>query len=183
MVKLTFPDGNTKSFKDGITGFEVAQSIGERLAQAALAVKINGTMIDLDRPIKEDGPIEIVTFDSDEGKQLFWHSSAHLLAMAVKELFPKAQMTIGPPIEQGFYYDFAVEEPFTPEDLEKIEAKMKEWADKDVPFVREEVNADEAKKRFADNKYKLELIDEYEDQKLSIYKNDGFKDLYKVFLT
>ena len=162
MINIEFPDGSKKEFDSGITGLEVAQSIGERLAKDALAIKINDTTTDLTTPITEDSKVSILTFNDEEGKQVFWHSSAHILAMAVKSLYPDAKLTMGPAIDNGFYYDFA-SEPFRPEDLEKIEAKIKEIIEADIPFVKVSVSKSEAEDMFKDNKYKLELIQEYKD--------------------
>ena len=175
MINIEFPDGSKKEFDSGITGLEVAQSIGERLAKDALAIKINDTTTDLTTPITEDSKVSILTFNDEEGKQVFWHSSAHILAMAVKSLYPDAKLTMGPAIDNGFYYDFA-SEPFRPEDLEKIEAKIKEIIEADIPFVKVSVSKSEAEDMFKDNKYKLELIQEYKDN-LTIYTNDNFRDL------
>ncbi len=176
MINIEFPDGSKKQFEAEVTGLEIAQGIGERLAKAALAIKIDGTTTDLTTTISTDCKIQILTFNDEEGKQIFWHSSAHLMAMAVKELYPNALPTIGPSIDNGFYYDFA-SEPFKPEDLEKIESKMKEFVEKDLPFVKVNASKDEAKEMFKNNKYKLEMIEELEN--ITIYTNDGFRDLCK----
>ncbi len=177
MIEITFPDGNKKQFDKPVTGLEVAQSIGERLAQAAVAVKVNDTVQDLSQIIKENATVQILTFKDKEGKEVFWHSSAHLLAMSVLDIWPKTKLTIGPPIENGFYYDFEKEEPFTPEDLKKIEEKMKEYRDKKIPFVRKECSYEESKEKLKDNKFKLEILEEYKDGQLTFYDNDSFSDL------
>ncbi|MDO8480512.1 MAG: TGS domain-containing protein, partial [Nanoarchaeota archaeon] len=129
-IKLTYPDGSIHEFEKGITGKQVAESIGAGLAKAALACKIGDDVLDLSRPIQKSGKFAVLTFKDVQGKEVFWHSSAHLLAMAVLDLWPETKLTIGPPIENGFYYDFQREHPFTPEDLEKIEKKMEEWREK-----------------------------------------------------
>ena len=136
MVKITFPDGSAEEFKSGVTGIEIAKKIGESLAKAAVAIIINDTAIDLTTPITADAKITIVTFKDKIGKEIFWHSSSHILAMAVKELWPDVQLTMGPAIETGFYYDFEKKDSFKPDDLEKIENKIEEIIKKDIPFSR-----------------------------------------------
>ena len=125
-IRLRLPDGSEKVFPAGVTGQEVAEKIGPRLAKDALAVKLDGRLQDLNIPVEKDSAAEIVTFGSSEGREVYWHSTSHLLAHAVKQLFPQAKVAIGPAIEEGFYYDFDFERPFTPEDLAKIEQKMAE---------------------------------------------------------
>ena len=178
-IIITLPDSSKKKFKKGITGKDIAESIGPRLAKAALAVKVNGEIYDIFRPIEKDSQVQILTFDSDEGKKVFWHSTSHIMAQAVISLWPDAKPTIGPPIDNGFYYDFEKVEPFTPEDLNKIEAEMQKIVSESLEVKREEVTASEAKKRFKSNKYKLELIDEFskEGKTLSIYHQGKFFDL------
>lgn len=178
-VKITLPDGSVKEYKRGVTGREIAESIGQRLAKAALAVKVGSDLLDLARPIEKDGSVKILTFDDADGKQAFWHSTAHILAHAVVTLWPEAKPTIGPPIENGFYYDFERKEPFTPEDLRNIEAEMQKVVRNDFKVMREEVSVSEAKKKFKHNKYKLELIDEFggEGKTLSVYTQGDFCDL------
>ncbi len=178
-ITITFPDGAARQFPKGVTGSDVAAAIGPRLAKDALAVSVDGELRDLFRPIGEDAKVEILTFGHPEGKKAFWHSSAHLLAHAVSSLWPDAKPTIGPPIENGFYYDFERREPFTPEDLAKIESRMQELAKKDLEVKREEVTVAEARKRFKGNPYKLELVDEFarESKKLSVYTQGAYADL------
>ncbi|MFC1728084.1 threonine--tRNA ligase [Nanoarchaeota archaeon] len=177
MVKITFPDGIVEEFKKGVTGTEIAKSIGERLAKAALAIEVDGELKDLNSKLEKDSKIRIITFKDKEGVEIFRHSSAHIMAAAVTELFKRAKPTIGPAVEEGFYYDFEVE-PFKPEDLEKIEKKMQEIIDKDLKFERTELTKDEAKKLFKDNKFKLELVNEY-GKDLSSYTIGNFEDLCK----
>ncbi|HME86843.1 MAG TPA: threonine--tRNA ligase [Candidatus Nanoarchaeia archaeon] len=174
-MKITFPDGNVKEFKSGSTGLEIAKSIGERLAMAAIVVEVNGVLQDLNSPIEKDAKLRIITFKDKEGVDVFRHSSAHILAAAVTSLFKYARPTIGPAVENGFYYDFA-HEPFTPADLEKIEKKMQEIIQKNIPVERIELTKQKAKELFKDNKFKLELIDEAEGQ-ISAYKMGDFIDL------
>ncbi|MFT5366893.1 MAG: threonyl-tRNA synthetase [Candidatus Latescibacterota bacterium] len=173
-IKITLPDGSSKEVEAGTTVLQVAESIGVGLARAALAGKVNGKPVDLNYALSEDADLAILTFSSDDGKEVYWHSTAHVLAQAVQDLFPDAKVTIGPPIENGFYYDFDIERPFTPEELEKIEGRMLEIAKEDQAFDREEVSRDEAAKRFGDlgESYKLELLDAIaSDETVSIYKN------------
>ena len=143
-VRLTLPDGSVREMPSGTTGRELAQAIGAGLARAALAVRVDGAIRDLDRPIESDAQVAVVTDRDPAALELLRHSSAHILATAVRELFPGAGIGFGPPIEDGFYYDFQVERPFTPEDLERIERKMGEVAERDYPFRREVVDRAEA---------------------------------------
>ena len=138
-IRLTLPDGSVREVPSGTTGRQLAEGIGPGLARAALAVRVNGQVRDLSRPIEEDAPVAILTDKDPDALEVLRHSSAHILATAVRELFPAAGIGFGPPIEDGFYYDFQVDRPFTPEDLERIEKKMAEVAARDYPFVREVV--------------------------------------------
>ena len=182
-LTITFPDGSERNYDSGVTGAEIAASIGPRLAKAAVAVKLDGAAIDLSRPITENGTLEVVTDASDEGRHVMRHSAAHVMAQAVLDLYPGAKFAIGPPITDGFYYDFEVNEPFTPEDLERIEARMAEIIAEDQPFEREELSAAEALEVFADQPFKTEIIktvDEGEGvggAEVSVYRNLGFVDL------
>ncbi|MDE2698038.1 MAG: TGS domain-containing protein, partial [Gemmatimonadota bacterium] len=132
-ITITLPDGSTKEIDRGTTVLQVAESIGSGLARAALAGRVDGRAVDLSYPVASDAAVEILTFSDDEGKEVYWHSTAHVMAQAVQDLFPTAKVTIGPPIENGFYYDFDVDRPFTPDELEKIEARMLEIAREDQP--------------------------------------------------
>ncbi len=175
-IQITLPDGNSKAYDAGVTGKDIALNISEGLLRAALAIDVNGTLQDLHLPITEDATVRIITFRDDEGVEVFRHSSAHLLAQAVVALFPDARPTIGPVVEQGFYYDFH-HPPFTDDDLKKIEQKMKELRKAKLPFQRHEVDADEARKVFADNRFKLELIDGFEEGSSYYTQGDDFADL------
>ncbi|MDP7140992.1 MAG: threonine--tRNA ligase [Candidatus Woesearchaeota archaeon] len=178
-IKITFPDGSKKEYDKGITALDIVKKdISEGLARKALAAKLDDELIDLTRPIEKSGKLKIFTFDDEEGVMVFRHSSAHVLAMAVKKLFPKVKLTIGPVVEEGFYYDFDKKEPFHPEDLERIEKEMHEIVKENVSFERVELSKEEAKKAFKDNSYKLELVEEFETG-LSGYKNGEFIDLCK----
>ena len=179
MVKITLPDGSSKSYKGKVTGMKIAESIGSRLAKDAVAVEVNGSLVDLDAEIKKDAKVRIVTFKDDEGRNVFWHSSSHVLAQAVKELWPKVKLAIGPAIENGFYYDFEKKEPFTPKDLEKIEEKMREIAGKKLKFERKELEKKKVREFFKkkSESYKVELIKDLNDKVVSVYENDAFVDL------
>ncbi|HEV8123750.1 MAG TPA: threonine--tRNA ligase [Gemmatimonadales bacterium] len=177
-IRITLPDGSVREVPRGTTSREVAQGIGAGLARAALAARVNGQVWDLERPIESDASLAIITDKDPAALELLRHSSAHIMATAVRELFPSAGIGFGPPIEDGFYYDFQVDRPFTPEDLEKIEAKMAEVAARDYPFVREVVQRDEANQRFADDPLKLERISELkDDETISVYTDGPFVDL------
>src|SRR5512142_614352 len=180
MPDIKLPDGSHKSFPAPVTVAEVAASIGLGLARAALSGKVNGKLVDTSHRIESDAELAIVTDRDAEGVEVLRHSTAHLLAYAVKELFPEAQVTIGPVIEHGFYYDFAYKRPFTPEDLEAIEKKMAELAKKDLPVVREVLPRDEAVAYFKSigEKYKAEIIESIPaDQDVSLYTEGDFTDL------
>src|SRR5438445_3578358 len=148
MPNIRLPDGSVKSFPGSVTVAEVAHAIGPGLARAALAGKVNGKLVDMTHRIESDAELAIVTERDKEGVEILRHSTAHLLAYAVKELFPDAQVTIGPVIENGFYYDFSYKRPFTPEDLQAIEKRMAELAAKDIAVAREEWKRDDAVKFF-----------------------------------
>lgn len=178
-VQVTFPDGSTRDYAAGTTGLEVAKSISPGLAKAAIAVKVDGVVRDLNAPINGNGPIEILTFDNPEGREVFWHSSSHIMAQAVLELFPKAKLAIGPPIDEGWYYDFEVEKPFTPEDLEKIEKGMARIIKENAVFRREEKSREEAMEYYRSQgaDYKVELLEGFEDDTVSFYYQSRFEDL------
>ncbi|MCC0050854.1 MAG: TGS domain-containing protein, partial [Rhodobiaceae bacterium] len=180
MITITFPDGNAREYEPGVSGADIAESIAKSLAKKAVAVTIDGVLSDLADPIDKDATVRIVTRTDEAALELIRHDAAHVMAEAVQELYPGTQVTIGPVIENGFYYDFARNEPFTTEDLEKIEAKMREIIKRDAPFTKEVWTRDEAKKHFADKGegYKVELIDAIPaDQDLKIYKQGEWLDL------
>jgi threonyl-tRNA synthetase len=178
-VQIKLPDGSVKGFEPGVTGLEVARAISPRLAREAIAVKVNGVVRDLNAPIPEDAPVEVLTFDHPEGRQVFWHSSAHIMAQAVLELFPEAKLAIGPPIEEGWYYDFDVPKPFSPDDLVKIEERMAQIIKEDAPFTRQLKNRQEAIEyyRSKGDTYKVEILEEIEDDTVSFYYHSRFEDL------
>ena len=178
-INLTLPDGSSKSYNKGTTGLEVAKSIGPRLAKDAVAIELNGTLTDLNEKIEENAKIKIITLNDKLGLDVLRHSLAHLLAAAVMELYPGTKRTIGPPIENGFYYDFQFKKPLAEEDLQKIEKKMQQILPKWDKFTRSEHTAAEAKKEFKDNPFKKELIDEFSkgNKKVSFYKSGNYVDL------
>ena len=177
-VQITFPDGAKKEFPQGITALEVAKSIGPRLASDSLAAKVGDRLVDLTTPIEESAPIQFITPSSPEGLTIYRHSSAHLLAAAVLELFPDAHPGIGPPTDTGFYYDFNREKPFTEEDLARIEAKMLELAKADIPYERVYYPKEEGLKLFKQmgEFLKCELIEEKAEPVFSAYKTGKFLD-------
>lgn len=180
MPEITLPDGSKRSFDHPVTVADIAADIGPGLAKATLAGKVNGTLVDASTPIDSDADVAIVTERDEEGLEVIRHSTAHLLAMAVKELFPDVQVTIGPVIDNGFYYDFSYSRPFTPEDLEAIEKKMNELAKADIPISRSVMPRDEAVRFFRDmnEEYKAEIIESIPaNEDLSLYTQGGFTDL------
>jgi len=180
MPVVTLPDGSQREFAQPVTVAEVARTIGAGLARAALAGKVDGRLVDTSFTISDDVQLGIITDKDAEGLEVIRHSTAHLMAYAVKELFPAAQVTIGPVIENGFYYDFAYERPFTPDDLAAIEQRMGELARRDLPVQREVWQRDEAIAFFKSigEHYKAELIDAIPpDQAVSLYREGDFVDL------
>ena len=177
-IRITLPDGSERAVPAGTTARAVAESIGPRLARAAIAAKLEGDIVELDRPLPRSGRLEILTEKSPDALDVLRHSSAHVLATAVRRLFPDAGIGFGPSIEDGFYYDFDVPRPFTPEDLERIEAEMRTVVAADDPFVREEVPRAEARRRFAGDPLKLERLEEIpEGDTISVYRSGAFEDL------
>ena len=148
MPVVTLPDGSHRSFAESVTVHDVAADIGAGLAKAAIAGRVNGKLVDTSFPIEEDAELAIVTERDEDGVDIIRHSTAHLLAMAVKELFPSAQVTIGPVVDNGFYYDFKFDRPFTNEDLSRIEKRMEELAKQDIPVSRSVMSRDEAVRLF-----------------------------------
>ncbi len=181
-VKITLPDGSRREYGRGVTAAEVASSIGKRLAKDALAAKVDGEWVDLDRPIDHDAAVTIVTPDSPDGREVIRHSTAHVMAQAVTDLFPGARYAIGPAIADGFYYDFELPDGrhFTEDDLGRIEARMREIVAADQRFAREEVDRDEGLRLFADQPYKVEIIERVDPEDasevgegsvISVYRN------------
>jgi threonyl-tRNA synthetase len=180
-ITLTFPDGAQKEFEAGVTGEEVARAISKSLAKKAMAIEIDGELRDLSDPIEQDARVRIITRDDPEALELIRHDAAHIMAQAVQELYPGTQVTIGPVIENGFYYDFYRNEPFTTEDLPKIEKKMREIVARNLPFRKEVWDRNEAIKKFRDmgENFKVELIESIpEDEQIRIYwQGDEWFDL------
>ena len=180
MINITFPDGNVKQFEAGVTPFQVAESISPRFAADILAAKVNDQEWDISRPINEDAAIQLFKWDDAEGKHAFWHSSAHLLAEALQELYPGVKFGIGPAIENGFYYDIDPgEHKITSDDFDKIEKKMAELVAKKEAIVRQDISKEDALKMFGDRgeEYKCELISELEDGHITTYTQGAFTDL------
>lgn len=179
-IKIKFPDGSIKKYDKGISPLQIAEKISKGLAREIISAKFNDKLVDLDYKIQEDGDIFFYKFKDDEGKQIYWHSTAHVMAQAVKRLFPEAKITIGPAIENGFYYDFDVETPFRETDLEKIEAEMQKIVNENMPFKRRELSRQDAIDIFTarSETYKIELIDELPDEDIiSVYEDGDFVDL------
>ncbi len=181
-ITIMLPDESTMQVAAGTTAAEIAEEIGPGLARDAVAARINGQTVDLSTPIDSDTELTILTVDSTEGLRIYRHSAAHIMADAVVRLFPEAKPTIGPAIEDGFYYDFAVDEPLSEDDLARIEAEMEQIITADLPFTRQEVSPAKARTDFEqlDNPYKVELIDELVEegeQKISLYQHGDFVDL------
>ncbi|MDQ2859980.1 MAG: threonine--tRNA ligase [Pseudomonadota bacterium] len=180
MIDLTFPDGQSRAFPDGVTGRDVAAAISPSLAKKALLVKLEGRLLDLAHPLERGGAIEIVTRDSPEALEVIRHDTAHVLAEAVQELFPGTQVTIGPNVEDGFYYDFARDEPFSLDDFPAIEARMRQIVGRDEAISREEWDRDDAIAHFEaiGEGYKAQIIrDIPADQAISVYRQGAWKDL------
>ncbi|HEX9643623.1 MAG TPA: threonine--tRNA ligase [Acidimicrobiia bacterium] len=182
-VRLTFPDGSTREYPEGVRPAEVAADIGPRLASAAVAARLDGDLVDLSRPVDHDAAFEVVTDATDAGRHVLRHSAAHVLAQAVLDLFPGARFAIGPPIVDGFYYDFDVGRPFTPDDLEAIQGRIGEIIAADQPFERDELDVPAALQLFADQPFKTEIIEGVDESEgaggatVTVYRNRSFVDL------
>jgi threonyl-tRNA synthetase len=180
MIKITLPDGSIREYPKGTTSMQVAQSISEGLARNVLSAKVNGEVIDANRAINEDSKLSLLTWNDDEGKNTLWHSSAHLLAEALEALYPNVKFWVGPPLENGFYYDVDLNgETLTPADFEKIEAKMLELARQSNEYIRKEISKADAIKYFTDkgDHYKLDLLERLDDGNISLYTQGNFTDL------
>ena len=177
-IRVTLPDGSEREFERGTPALAVAESIGPRLAKAALAARLDGRIVDLSRPLESDGALAILTERDAEALDLLRHSAAHILATAVRRVRPEAKIGFGPAIEDGFYYDFEVDHPFTPEELERIEREMASVSAEAQPFERRVVDQAEARELFADDPLKLERLSELgEDEVITVYRNGPFLDL------
>ena len=180
MIKITFPDGNIREYPDNTTAIEIAKSISEGLARNVLVAKINGEVWDASRPIASDATLQLLTWDDKEGKSTMWHSSAHLMAEALETFYPGIKFGIGPPVENGFYYDVDLgEQTISPEDFKKIEDKMLELARKGNKYLREVIGKEKAIAFFKDkgDEYKLDLLKDLEDGKITFYSQGNFTDL------
>ena len=179
-MKITFPDKNVREFPEGTTAMEIAKSISEGLARNVLAAKVNGEVRDLNRPITSDSTLELLTWDSADGKSTMWHSSAHLMAEALESFYPGIKFWVGPPVDNGFYYDVDLGgQAISSEDFKKIEDKMLELARQNNPYVRKEMSKAEAVKYFTDknDEYKLDLLNNLEDGSITFYTQGNFTDL------
>ena len=179
MINVTLKGGAVKEFESGVTVAEIAKSLGGGLYKAACCAVVDGVLCDLRTPVTADSEVAILTFEQVDGKKTFWHTASHILAQAVQHLYPNAKMAIGPAVDNGFYYDFDVEKPFSPEDLAKIEKEMAAIVKSGMPIERFEVSADEARELMKDQPYKLELIEEHsgKGEKISFYKQGDYTDL------
>ena len=173
-ITLKFPDGSSKTFKKGITGKEVIKELPQSIRKSALAVKTNENVLGLSQPIEDSGDFLVLTFDDDEGKNVFWHSSAHVLATAIHHLFPKALPAIGPAIKEGFYYDF-YNLKLSSENFPRIEKEIKKILQQNFEFQRKEISKENALEIFKKNKFKIELIQQL--KKPSTYTDGDFTDL------
>ncbi|HEY8363529.1 MAG TPA: TGS domain-containing protein, partial [Tissierellaceae bacterium] len=173
-VRVFLKGDEERVYPKGVTVMDVARDISPKLAKEALIARVNGVLVDLNYKLEEDSKVEILTFEDEEGRNAFRHSTSHVMAQAVKRLFPDVKLGIGPSIEDGFYYDFDRDESFTPEDLEKIEKEMEKIVAEDHPFVRIEVTREEAIKKLQEmgEPYKIELVENLpDDAKISFYQN------------
>ena len=180
MINITLPDGSVKQYNQGVTPYEIASSISEGLARNVLAANVNNQIVELSRPINEDAEVKLLTWNDEDGKGVFWHSSAHLMAAAIESLYPGVKFCIGPHIENGFYYDIDfMDYSISSDDFPKIEAKMQELASQKIKFVRREVSKAEALDYFTKkgDEYKLELINDLEDGTITFYESGPFTDL------
>jgi threonyl-tRNA synthetase len=178
-IQITLPDGSNRTFPKGVTFRAIAEAIGPRLAKAALAAKLDGQVVDLSRPLDRDARVEILTAESPEGLEVYRHSSSHLMAYAVKEVFGDVQVAIGPVIENGFYYDFDMPHAITPEDFAAIERKMQELIDRDLPFERRVIQQSDAVEMFTRQKenYKREIVEALANEEITVYQVGDFVDL------
>jgi threonyl-tRNA synthetase len=177
MAAVRLPDGSELEIRPGDRARDVAERIGSRLLRDAVVAKLDGRLVDLDAPLNGGGEFEVVTKDSPEGLEVLRHSTAHAMAQAILELYPGSKLTLGPPIEDGFFYDIEVAGRITDEDLPRIEERMREIVERDLPIEREEVSKKEAERLYEDNPYKLEIIRDLEDGDISVYRQGEFFDL------
>lgn len=178
-LTITLPDSSTLTVEKGATVYDTIGAISQGLQKAAVTAEVNGVLTDLNRPLEADSSLKVHTFDTPQGKDVYWHSASHLMAQAIKRLYPDAVFAIGPSIENGFYYDIDLKVAIAPEDLEKIEAEMQNIADEDLPIERQEISRDEAVKLFKEKNelYKVEMLEEMADGTVSLYRQGEFFDL------
>ena len=181
-INITFPDGSVKDFPKGITPIDIAASISKGLAEDILVAEVNGSLIDLVKPIEEDSKIKFFKFGDDEGRKVYWHSTSHIMAQAIEELYPGAKFGVGPAIEAGFYYDVDSEHKFTDDDLKKIEDKMLEISKRNLETRREEMKWENAIEYFKSKRidpYKVEILEDIakDESVVSLYHQGGFTDL------
>lgn len=181
-IIITFPDGSKKEYAKGINPYEIAKSISNSLAQEAIACEVNGNLADLSKPLENDTAIKFVKFSEEEGRHVYWHSTSHMMAQAIEELFPGAKFGVGPAIENGFYYDVDSDHKFTDDDLRKIEEKMLEISKRDLKPVREEMKRAAAIEYFKTRRidpYKVEILEDIakDEDVVSLYHQGGFTDL------
>lgn len=178
-MKITFPDGSSREYEPGTTLAQVAESIGPKLAKASLAAEVNGSLVDMTTPLEEGAEVRFLTFDDEDGVDIFRHSSSHVMAQAVKRLYPNVKLAIGPPIQDGFYYDIDVPESINEEDLKRIEKEMDRIVDQKIPFTREVLTREKAIELFEQlgEGYKVELIREIEEDTVSVYRQGDFVDM------
>jgi threonyl-tRNA synthetase len=182
MIHITLPDGAVKQFEVGSTAIDIAKSISEGLARNVLSAIVNGDVVDANRPITTNATLQLLTWNDAEGKRTLWHSSAHLLAEALEELYPGVKFGIGPPIENGFYYDVDLgDKTISSDDFPNIESKMRELAKKKSQYIRQEISKSEAIAYFTakNDEYKLDLLNDLEDGTITFYKQGNFTDLCK----
>jgi threonyl-tRNA synthetase len=180
MINISFPDGAVRNYEAGTTALQIARSISEGLARKVLAASVNGEVWDATRPIHEDARLRLLTWDDAEGKNTFWHSSAHLMAEAVEASFPGVKFWVGPPVENGFYYDMDLgDRKMSEEDLAALEKKMNELAKQKNPYIRKEISKDEAIRYFTGkgDEYKLDLLSGLQDGEITFYTQGNFTDL------
>ncbi len=180
MIKITLPDGSVREYEKGTTSMDIAKSISEGLARNVLAAKINNEVWDASRPINSDSTLSLLTWNDPQGKETMWHSSAHLMAEALESLYPGVKFWVGPPLENGFYYDVDLEgQTITPADFEKIEQKMLELARQNNTFIRKEISKTDAVNYFEEknDNYKLDLLERLEDGNITLYTQGNFTDL------
>jgi threonyl-tRNA synthetase len=178
-MKITFPDGSSKDYSEGVSLGEIAASIGERLGREALAARLNGELVDMNTPVEGDAEIRFITFKDPEGEDIFRHSASHVMAQAVKRIFPDTKLAIGPSIEDGFYYDFDTSEVLTEDNLARIEEEMARIVSEHIPYVREELSKDDAIALFRERgeDYKVEMIEAIDEDTVSLYRQDDFIDM------